>query len=366
MIPGGQSRAEDHADYKYEDYKEEHGRIHIRTHSALFEKSFGTILTASGHFVYDGISGATPTGGPPPPGSTQVPTATIDDIRRAGNLEASVHLGITTTTPQVAYSLENDYESIGVALNHSIDLFEKNTTITLGVSHDFDTIMPKFWGGRKEHKDSTDFLLGVTQVLGPKTLLSANLTLGTSSGFLSDPYKGFRFDDYPDPTTLFPEKRPGHKTKQIFFLSLSQFIDPVNASGEVSYRFYHDSFGIVGHTASIAWFQKLGRNVVLSPMFRYYYQTAADFYAIRLPGDPSIPPDDPFFTVPVPEFYSSDYRLSELRSVTCGLSATIILKQTVYLDAAYKRYEMAGLDGATSASNYPEANIFTVGIRLWF
>jgi hypothetical protein len=34
------------------------------------------------------------------------------------------------------------------------------------------------------------------------------------------------------------------------------------------------------------------------------------------------------------------------------------------LDAAYKRYEMRGLDGRTAASNYPKANVWTLGLRL--
>lgn len=364
LLHPSNAKAEDHVDYKFEDYNEEHGRIQVLTHSAFFEKSLSSAVTARGELVYDSISGATPTGGPPIAGSTQVPLAHMRDIRKAGNVATSLRWGANTTTPQVAYSIESDYESIGVSLNHSIDFNQKNTTLNLGIAHDFDTIMPKFWPDTK-HRDNTDFLVGVTQVLGPKTLLSASVTLGTATGYMADPYRGFVFPDY-DSAALFAEQRPQHKTKQVVFLSLTHYVDPVNASVEVSYRLYHDSFGIYGHTASLEWFQKLGKHVILAPLFRYYYQTAAYFYATKLPGDPTLPPSDPFFTVPVPPFYSADYRLSELQSLTYGLSATFVVNSHVYLDAAYRRYAMCGLDDVTAASAYPQANIFTAGVRLWF
>ncbi len=356
--------AEDHVDYKFEEYDESDDRIRIQTHSALLELALGSAVTAKGEFVYDSISGATPTGGPPPAGSDQVPLAQMDDVRRAGSLGTAIAWGRNITTPQVAYSLESDYESIGLSLNHSIDFNQKNTTLNLGVAHNFDTIMPEFWAG-EESKDSTSFLIGGTQLLGPQTVLTANLTLGFDSGYLSDPYKGFVFTDY-DPAALFPEKRPDDRTKQILLTSFTHFFDALNGSVEASYRFYHDSFDIFSHTAALEWYQKIGQHVVVSPEFRYYWQSAASFYATQLPGDPTIPPGDPFFTTPVPEHYSADYRLSHLQTFTYGLKLTVIVNRHFYLDAAYKRYEMFGLDDVTSASAYPSANVFTLGARVWF
>ena len=364
LLHSGKTHAEDHVDYRFEDYDEEHGRIQVFTHSALFEQALGAAVNAKGEFVYDSISGATPTGAPPPAGSNQVPLAHMRDIRKAVNLATGIQWGINTTTPQVAYSIESDYKSLGISLNNSSDFNQKNTTLTVGVAHDFDTIMEPFFTGDK-HKDNTDFLMGVTQVLGPRTLLSVNLTLGTASGYLADPYRGFVFPEY-DPSALFAEQRPHHKTRQILYVSMSQFIDPLHASAEASYRFYHDSFGIFGHTASLQWFQKIGKHVILTPMVRYDHQTAASFYATTLPGDPTLAPADPFFTVPVPSFYSSDYRLSEMSTCTVGVSTTLVINSHFYLDAGYKRYETHGEDGITSASAYPKADIFTVGTRIWF
>jgi len=358
------ARGENHVDYKYEDYAEESGRIHVRTHGALFEIEATSTISVHGEAVFDAISGATPTGGPPRPGGRRVPLATMDDERTAGNLQVPLRWGRHTTTPQFAYSLESDYESVGLSLNHAIDFNDKNTTLALGFAYTYDTIMPEFWFGDREFKNSADVLVGVTQLLGPRTIFTANLTLGAANGYLNDPYKGVRFDDYPDPDTLFREKRPGYRDKQIGYFALTHFVTPLKGSAELAYRFFHDSYGIASHTVSLNWFQKLGKHVVVSPMFRFYDQSAAAFYGVRFPGDASLPPGDPDY-VPVPRHYSADYRLSAMRTITYGLSATWKIKDRVSLDVAYKRYNMFGKD-ATPRDAYTDANIFSGGFRVWF
>ena len=359
-------RGENHVDYKYEDYTEESGRIHVRTHGALFEFEASSVVSVHGELVFDAISGATPTGGPPPAGSNRVPLATMEDKRTAGNIQVPVRWsGRHTTTPQLAYSLEGDYESVGLSLNHTIDFNDKNTTLALGFAYTHDTIMPDFWYGDKEYKNSGDVLVGVTQLLGPRTILTLNFTLGAANGYMNDPYKGVRFDDYPDPITLFREKRPGYRDKQIGYLALTHFFAPLKGSAELGYRLYHDSYGIVSHTVSLSWFQKLGRHVVVSPMFRFSDQCEASFYGVRFPGDASLPPDDPFY-VPIPDYYSADYRLSAMQTFTYGLSATWKIADRVSLDVAYKRYDMLGKDNVTSQDAYPNANVFSGGFRIWF
>jgi len=355
--------AEDHFDYKFEFYSEEKDRIQVRTHTGLFEQGVTPWLALLGSVVYDGISGATPRGGPPPPGSSQVALAEINDARYAGALEANLKFGKHTFRPGIALSTENDYQSIVPSLNYILDLNQRNTTIQAGASHNFDRLTAGiFLGPQSQERQSTDFLLGITQVITPTTLLNATFTFGTASGYLSDPYKGFQFSGYPDPNALFPEHRPGHRAKEIFAASLNQFIEPLNGSAELTYRFYHDSFGIFAHTASLEWFQKIGRYVIITPLFRYYQQSAADFYRINFDADPS-DPENPN-NVLIPEFYSSDYRLSKLRTFTYGIIATVRARKWLFFDAAYKRYEMHGLDGQTAASNYPIANVWTLGMRL--
>ncbi len=357
-------RAENHADYKYEFYHEDGDRTHVATQTVLAEADLAEWLHAKADFVYDSISGATPTGAPPPAGSTEVPTKDLYDTRTAGHLELGFIQGRHTITPSIAYSTEHDYESITPGLHYSVDFNRRNTTLLFGISHNFDRVTGDFLGTQWRSKASTDFVLGVTQVLSPTTLISANLSFGTASGYLSDPYKGVRFDGYPDPDTLFGDRRPGHRTKQVVQVTLNQFFEPLNGSAETDYRFYHDSFGIFSHTATLTWLQNVGRRVVVAPIVRYYRQSAARFYAPRFAGDPSFP--QAFPDVVIPQFYSADYRLSELHTWTLGVSVTTKVTRWLSLDMAYKRYEMFGDDKVTAASNFPQADIYTLGIRAWF
>jgi hypothetical protein len=251
--------AEDRVEYRYEDYNEESDRMHIRTHALGFDVDLGSKITAHGNLIYDGISGATPTGELPPLGSKDVPLANLHDIRRAGTFGLGIAYGRNTTTPEFTYSEESDYVSRGISLTHTIDFNQKNTTLVLGAAHNFDEVgggvLSKF---RK--KGTTDGLIGVNQLLGPKTVLSVNLSLGYADGYLNDPYRiaTFYLPDSPDPifsdpasTNPVAESRPRHRFKQSSLVSVTQFISPLNASVEGSYRLYHDDWGIWANTVGL-------------------------------------------------------------------------------------------------------------------
>lgn len=409
-------RAEDRVDYRYEDYAEDNGRIQIQTHTAYVEAELTSRVAVKGQFVYDAISGATPTGGPPAPGDPQVPLLApgiLKDIRRAGSIITDLRYGAEpdgkhgrfVTSPQIAFSRENDYESIGVALNQTVNFNQRNTALALGLAHNFDRVRGFFQPDFVD-KDTTDALLGFRQILSPRTVLTANLTFGYAQGYLSDPYKGVNFTySYPisfwDPVAAGvndAERRPDKRFRQVLFLELQHYVDKLRGALQVNWRGHHDDWGILASTAEITWHQKFGRRgrdmdpwFTLSPFFRFHHQTAADFYAVRFVGDPGYSggaqagaqsdgftilfSDDPAFpgdatsilTVPAyPSAYSSDYRLSRLNTFSFGLSMEIRLHDRFSLYGGYKRYVMEGLDGVTSDSAYPTAHVVTVGATLWF
>jgi hypothetical protein len=369
--------AEDQVGFRYERYREEGGRISVDTGSLLFQQKLTPWLTLQGEAVYDSISGATPTGAPPasditvpfpPPGpyNTTVPLTHMQDRRYAGVFQGIMNFGPHHITPQFAYSTESDYLSYGAALNYSLDLNGKNTTLNAGWSHDFDTIFPANspYLTQNQRKDTDNILVGVNQLLSPKTVLTANFTFRNSNGYQNDPYRGVLFDGYPqfdlnDPA-LFAEKRPDYRQSYIGFLSVLQYVTPLNGGLEASYRPYYDSFSVMSHTIDVRWHQKIGKIFLLSPMFRYYHQTAASFYATQFPGDPSTDPAS------APQYYSADYRLSKMQTLTMGIELNARITDWLTFDAGYQRYGMRGLDGVTSQSAYPKANIVTVGARLWF
>jgi hypothetical protein len=404
ILAAVRARAEDQIGFVHESYVEDHARMSVDTETVRVQKTISPWLDVVARGVYDGISGATPIGAPAinqltlrqPQTHTPVPNAAITgftrpldgvsgaspvtqaisrsavplaqshDIRRGYDFITGLTFGPNHLAPEFSYSKENDYVSYAGALNYSLDLNDKNTTVTAGWSHSYDHVLPNQFTylTRRAVKNSDDVILGIVQLLGPRTVFSFNATFGHDAGYLNDPYRSVVFDetrlDANAQVVLAGEKRPSTRDSQAPFLSLTQAIPPLNASVEATYRFYHDSFGIVANTVGAAWFQKIGTVAVISPSFRYYRQTAARFYAIQFPGDPI---NDPAH---VPRFYSSDYRLSSLETFTVGLQANIKLHEQWNLRLGYQRYWMRGLDHVTLQSTYPNANIFTIGIDFTF
>ena len=360
------AKAEDRIDYRYESYIEDGGRIKISTHAAMFDFGVTPRLTVSGEYIYDAISGATPIGSPPLPGSDQVATFKMTDRRQAGYIKLGYELGNHTLSPQISYSQESDYESLGLSLSDAIELNEKNTLLTFGAAHSFDRIIPN--GGtfidELQKKDTTDIFLGVNQILGKHTHITANLTFGYSHGYLADPYKGVVFEDFPFfppfPYTVFGEKRPSSKLRQVVYLGINHYVEPIDAAVEAAYRFHHDSFGITAHTVNVGMSKTFMDRITIEPLFRYHRQSEANFYGLIFPGDPTLSDEG------IPRYYSADYRLSSLETFTMGINVGIRLSESLALDLGYKRYLMRGLDSKTSPSAYPNANIYTASLRLWF
>ena len=349
---GGQmARGDNHVEYRYESYAEDNNRMTINTHSVYFEQQLVDSIIARGEFIYDGISGSTPTGA----GNIIVH---MQDIRRAENIGVDWTLKANTFSPEFAYSKESDYESYGISANDAIAFNDKNTILEFGASHNFDRVLdnsaPRTW----QDKQATEILAGVSQLLDPKTIFKADFTYGSESGYLTDPYRqiDFTFGGF-----AFPEIRPRHRSKEVFQAGLTHYFDAVSGSAELSYRFYHDSYGIDAHTAALTWHQKLGRHLIVEPAFRYYQQSSADFYRV---GVANLFPGFPLGENP--QFYSADYRLSRMFTLDYGAQATVIVTDWLRLVAGYHRYEMHGLDNQTPAFMYPKANIVTVGVQfLW-
>jgi len=389
-------------EYRFEDYREDNNRMDVQTHSVWFEYELHQKVTARGSFTRDGLSGATPTGGPGEPGQPYE-SRWMQDERFAGFFETGIRAGRTLTTPQFSYSQESDYKSLGLSLTEAIDFNNRNTTLILGVARNNDDVSGRFQRTYR-YKGNWDFLVGINQVLGPRTFASLNLTLGYADGYLSDPYKGvnFYFDLPGDALDAVPwyaidgERRPSHKFKQVLMGSINHLFPAVDGAIDASYRTHHDDWGVFAQTVSLGWNQRLGKRVTVSPLFRYHYQTAADFFMVRVDTDPSFagsrlafdnnnnfigqegvdpsfdialanPADYQIISVPgVPQYYSADYRLSELQSFTLGMSVAVQVHEQVSLVFGYRRYLMDGLDSRIPAATYPNAHIFNVGVSAKF
>ena len=357
-------RAEDHVDYRFGYYDEDGKRMKIETHSVYFEQKLIDAVVAKGELVYDGISGATPNGTLDSSGNPK--TSPMWDLRREANLELDCKADNHTLTPGFAWSKEHDYLSYGISLNDAIEFNDKNTILQLGVSHNFDSVRHSdhvTWTG----KNSTEGVVGVSQLLSPKDIFNVAFTYGNDSGYLDDAYRVTGYSVALTPTFSFnaglPERRPSHRNKEILFTSLTHHFDSLNASLEGSYRFYHDSYDVFANTVGLTWHQWLGKHLMVEPLFRFTEQSAASFYSNI--NSISYPEYLQYYNQENPSYNSSDYRLSNFYSMDYGLQFTVIISDHFRAIAGYHRYEMNGLDN-TSADMYPKANVYSVGLSiLW-
>ena len=360
-------RAENALSYKYEDYSEADGRIGVTTQIALLDQDLGPDSHVKVQGVIDAIAGASPNGQPAPAGSDQVPLTALRDRRKAWNVNFSHQFSTTNLDLGVAHSRESDYVSKGWSINTLTDFNQKNTTLLAGVAGTDDKVKVFYqssWSGKR----TNDVIVGVTQLLDPHTSVSFDLTWGHATGYLSDPYKIVQKRTEVSPGNFLPlqflENRPGSRNKWIALASLNHAFVDLRGAVEAGYRFYHDTFGTNAHTLELTWLQQISRTLILTPTLRLYEQSAANFYYYNLdqttilPVEGSPPPQGPF--------YSSDYRLSALRTTSYGLKAVWSATARLQIDLGVDRYDMRGKDSVTARTAYPHATIITAGAKfIW-
>ena len=366
-------RAENSVTFKAQSWQEDDNRIRVDSQYGEVE----TDLNTSTHFkvmgLIDSIAGATPTGEKPLTPGGPTPLATMEDRRKAWDTSLSHQFSRVNVTVGYANSRESDYVSNGWSLNTVTDFNDKNTSLLLGYGRTDDKINEEKLGWTiKRPKTGNDFLVGVIQLIDPNTSVSANVSYGTSRGYMSDPYKivsTTMLDIDPGFYYTVPENRPMKKDKVSVFLSTNHNVEKLHGALDASYRFYHDTFGINSHTLSLLWIQKIGENLILTPSVRLYRQSAADFYYPDLDAAGIVTSYDPVLgetgTGKAP-FYSSDYRLSKMQTIDVGMKLTWKIKSWVSADVAYDRYTSRALDHITAQDAFSKAHTFTFGLKFTY
>jgi len=358
---------EDSITQKYEEYQEDNDRIRVEAHYLKVEKDLGVNTTVSVVGLIDTITGSTPTGEPIQEDDlNQVPLEHLEDRRKSAVVNLEHKRGDNAFTFELSYSDESDYVSQGGTLSYKRELNKNNTTLQLGYSLlDDELTAPTLRD--PEVKTSHDLFFGISQVVDPSTVVRANIAYGQENGYLADPYKIVlkSVEILPDffLPIRFPENRPRSRDKWIFFTEAMRDFDTLKGSMQTSYRFFSDDAGIDSHTFTVEWFQKLSDKVILRPIYRYYKQSASDFYYYDLDQTSIIPNRSLRGTGP---FYSSDHRLSKMETQTYGAKLIWFVMDDLEFNVKFNRYEMKGLDGITHHSAYSNADIFTVGGRWWF
>ena len=291
---------EDRSDVMYHQFVG--GGVEIYGPSILVRKQIGKSVSLVGNYYVDYVSSAS---------IDVVTTASpYTEEREQYSLGIDYLRGNTTMRANYITSSESDFESTTYAFSVSQDMFGDLTTLTLGYAFGEDIV------GRSDdptfRRDNTRQLysVGVTQILTRNLIASLNFETATDEGFLNNPYRSVRYFD-PNVASGFsfePELYPGTRTSNAVGLRARYFL-PYRAAVEVEYRFFTDTWDILGHTGSLTYIHPWGP-FTFTVKGRYHDQTGAHFYRDLFPRSQAT------------NFRGRDKELSELTSYTLRLKAS--------------------------------------------
>jgi hypothetical protein len=284
----------------------------------------------------DVMTGASPTGARPsggiqtittPSGNTktvsagELPVSSFKDTRGAVDLDWQQPIGaVFGAATGGHYSLEKDYQSIGVTEKFSLETLHRLVTLSVGGGYNRDAVFPvggtpvgltangERTGVDRNSKEVTSLMAGVSRVLSRRWLVGINASRSDERGYLTEPYKVVSVVEpaTQEPLTHLTELRPS--TRQRTDLLASSVYHLSRDILYVSYRYYWDDWGLRSHTLDLKYRAELG-NTFIQPHLRAYTQTAADFFTLGLANG-----------APLPAFASSDQRLAHFNSLTAGLT----------------------------------------------
>lgn len=199
--------------------------------------------------------------------------------------------------------------------------------------------------------------LGFSQIISKKLQASLVLDLVNQDGLLSTPFHRIYFADVAD--TFIEnfqlandvEQLPDTRFKVAVGGRLNYYINEMFVL-RTFYRYYTDDWGINSHTASVELPIKIGEKFTIYPAYRYYTQTAADYFA---PFEGHLSTD---------QFYTSDYDLSDYNANQYGFGISytdIFAKRHLWkwglksIDIKYNQYDR---------SNTLSSSIITTGFNF--
>ncbi|PSL44287.1 uncharacterized protein DUF3570 [Chitinophaga niastensis] len=163
------------------------------------------------------------------------------------------------------------------------------------------------------------------QVINKRMQLAIFPELVYQRGLLSTPYHRVYFND--NDHTLKVENLPRERWKIPLGIQLNVFTGN-NVIIRSYYRFYRDNFGITAHTLQVETPVKISPAFTLSPLARFYTQTAVRYFR-------------PYKQHDIQEsFYTSDYDLSHFNSYKLALTARYSLFKPLFGKYSFQDMEL--------------------------
>ena len=310
----------------YRDYQPGEDRIDIDVMAVQVDVPIAGQWSVSASVVTDAISGASPK-------YHSSALTSLEDDREAYSLSAARYFPQASVTLGTSYSTEKDYVSRSYSLQNTFSTQNQNTTLTTGLGYTSDKILPNsIFLSNTEHKKVLDVAVGLTQVFSQSDIAQATYRHARGRGYYADQYKLY-------------DARPDSRDSDSLLLRWNHYFSESDTTFRTSYRYYRDSFDIRSFTLDMEYVFNLKNDWQITPLLRYYSQSAASFYHDPTPNDPWS--DSDTVGAPISVVYplfingdatSMDQRLSEFGALTWGFTIEKSLGRNWTADFKFEKY----------------------------
>jgi hypothetical protein len=231
----------------------------------LVRKKFAESASVFGSYYVDTVSGA----------SIDVVTTASPYHEKRTEFSGGVDyvyrealLSVSTTR-----SNEPDYKAGRTNIDIAQDVFGGMTTVSLGYTRGHDTVGKHNEPAFSAAANHWQYRLGLTQILTPNWLASANYEAISDEGYLGSPYRVARVFG-----ASVPERDPNARSSRAAAFRVNGYIEPRSAvRGE--YRRFWDNWGVRANTLELGYSRYIGDDWLLDGYGRYYSQGDALFYS---------------------------------------------------------------------------------------
>ncbi len=256
-----------------------------------------------------------------------VSRASAQNLAAEVDYQLSAHAGADTTwTAGVGMHYEENFLSWLYSLEYQRSLAEDNATLSLSVNQALDWFDAFYLGGERSgrtSRSSTNFNVGLTQLLSPSTLVAASYGVTLQRGELSNTWNSVPTVTGERVSELLPRVRDRHAAS----LALTQWL-PWDGALDLRYRFYRDDWDVTAHSFEARLQQRLLGHLVLAGSYRHHTQTGVFCFTTA--------------TLLVSSFRTADSDLGPLDTDSFGGNASLSMPTarlgTLFLSFGYDYY----------------------------
>jgi len=232
--------------------------------AVFIRKSLADKVSLSGQLYVDAVSNA----------SVDVVTTASPYKERRNEFSLGLDYAVrdSNLTFGLSTSREPDYRADALSFDVAQESFGGMTTVNLGFTRGSDKVGQKTLGYFDQAKH-WQYRLGVTQILTPRWLASANLEAVSDSGYLGNPYRAARVFG-----AAVPENLPRTRSSRALNLRVIGDLGSRDAL-RGSYRYFWDNWDVKAHTFEVGYSRYIGESFLVDGFLRHYSQDKALFYS---------------------------------------------------------------------------------------